>query len=71
VSLLQELTLADARIVAAKARIAQQLQRIGRLIADGKDAADALAMLRVMRLSLTLLQGHRQQLGSRHGRQGG
>jgi hypothetical protein len=71
VSLRQELTLADARIVAAKERIARQLQRIGSLVVDGKDPADALTMLRVMRLSLALLQGHRQQLADRLARQGG
>jgi hypothetical protein len=69
VSLRQELALANGHIARAKERIAQQLQRVERLKRDGKDTADAQAMLRVTRLSLAL-QGHRQHLADKLAHQG-
>jgi hypothetical protein len=61
----QELTQADQHIANAEDRILRQFQRIERMKAHRQDTTDAEALVRVMKLSLALLQDHRQRLADK------
>jgi hypothetical protein len=61
----QELTQADRHIANAEDRILRQFQRIERMKTHRQDTIDAEALVRVMKLSLALLQDHRQRLADK------
>jgi hypothetical protein len=61
----QELPQADRHIANAEDRILRQLQRIEHMKAHSQDTTDAEALVRVMKLSLALLQDHRQRLADK------
>jgi hypothetical protein len=56
------LAAADRHVAEAEGRVARQAETVARSRAEGRDTAEAEAVLRAFRLSLELLREHRERL---------
>ena len=56
------LAAADRHVAEAEDRVARQTEAVARSRAEGRDTAEAEAVLRAFRLSLDLLREHRERI---------